>query len=105
VTRDRAGDRRRRARRRRDARLPTWHDLVGIRTDVERSKFFAPLKLWPFEPLGAVGRTPTPTFETVANGSGTTGYGAKRELAGRQGFEPRYRGPEFRVTNCTSYIY
>lgn len=42
-------------------------DLFGIRTEADRPKFLAGLRLWTGELLSAVGGTPMAAFETLAN--------------------------------------
>jgi hypothetical protein len=49
------------------AKGSTRQELFGIRTEVERQKFFAALKLWTVEPLSAVRGMPRTAFETLAN--------------------------------------
>jgi len=49
----------------------TRQELFGIRTEVERPKFFAALKLWTAKPLPAGSRTVMTTFETLANANST----------------------------------
>jgi hypothetical protein len=75
----------------------TRQEPFGIRTAVERPKFFAVSKLWTARPPPAFSRTPKTAFEMPANARRTVACRVNRELAGRQGFEPRYRGPEPRV--------
>jgi hypothetical protein len=51
----------------------TRQELFGIRTEGERPKFFAVLKLGTAKPLPAASRTVMPAFETLANASQVVG--------------------------------
>jgi hypothetical protein len=44
--------------------------LVGIRTEAERPKFFAGLKLWTSNRLTAIRETVMTPFETLVNAAG-----------------------------------
>jgi hypothetical protein len=71
--------------------------LCGIRTTRDRLNPLAELRLWTSKiDFVASGKRKT-SSKCVATAVRRRCYGLKTLLAGRQGFEPRYRGPEPRV--------